>query len=270
MIEDFEKVVGNDYKNVKVEYNFHSHDYLCKHAVGDVYDYVNVAVQNGLKVIGISDHAIFPALYGAHLPYLDVKDIDALYLPQFEKAEKAFSGDIKIKKGIEIEYFDGNDDVYKKLLEKLDYLILGEHFVPYNGGWSFAFSSHTEEEAIYLYDVMIKGVKSGYFKICAHPDVVFSGVCPKTEKTLAKMDELISECVDNGVLVELNANGIRSNGWRYPTDELVEICKKRNAKVIVSSDNHKPEYLCDDYMKKLLCYAYKKGLNVAKAEDINV
>ena len=270
MLKDLEETVGEDYEKVKTEYNYHCHNYLCNHAVGNVYDYVKEAVKNGLKVIGVSDHAVFPALEDANLPYLNVKDLDKLYLPQFDEANEAFGDKITVKKGFELEYLENSDDVYENLLKKVDYLILGEHYVKIDGRQLFAFSEHTVSDAVRVYDLMIKGVKTGYFKICAHPDLIYSRTVGDDGRVLDKLTELIAECKEKGVLTELNANGLRCNhGW-YPTDELVNICKKLGAKVIVSSDNHRPKWLCDEYMKKLLCYAVKKGLDVAKREEIKI
>ena len=36
--------------------NYHTHHYLCGHAIGNVEDYVLVAIKEGFNEIGISDH----------------------------------------------------------------------------------------------------------------------------------------------------------------------------------------------------------------------
>ena len=51
-------------KGVRIKSNFHSHNYLCGHAVGTVSDYVKEAVACGLETIGISDHCNCP--YGGY------------------------------------------------------------------------------------------------------------------------------------------------------------------------------------------------------------
>ena len=40
--------------------NYHTHTYRCQHASGDVEDYCQAAVEQGLQVLGISDHTALP------------------------------------------------------------------------------------------------------------------------------------------------------------------------------------------------------------------
>ena len=41
---------------MRIKDNFHTHIYLCKHAVGNTAQYVKKAVNLGYESIGISDH----------------------------------------------------------------------------------------------------------------------------------------------------------------------------------------------------------------------
>lgn len=56
MLKDFDKITEEDIKDVTLDYNLHTHNYLCGHADGTVEDYVREAVKNGVKILGISDH----------------------------------------------------------------------------------------------------------------------------------------------------------------------------------------------------------------------
>ena len=40
--------------------NYHSHTYRCKHAFGEVVDFVKAASEADLEIFGVSDHAAFP------------------------------------------------------------------------------------------------------------------------------------------------------------------------------------------------------------------
>jgi len=108
--------------------NYHTHMYLCRHAIGTVSDYAESAIANGLSILGMSDHAPFEELkdrsvrmYPQELP---------TYLEECDRAIEKYSGQLKIYKGLEIEYFEGHDEMYRELLSKLDYLILGQHYIP--------------------------------------------------------------------------------------------------------------------------------------------
>ena len=262
MIKAYDDINADDLLDLKIEYNYHSHNYLCGHAVGTVSDYVKAAVENGLKSIGISDHFSHPALKGC--PYMNYEKFKNEYLPQFADAEKKYGDKIKIYRGLEIEYFPDYDEFYKTLLIDTDYLILGEHEYLYNGK---IFSSFADKDdlnaAIGYFDEVIKGVKSGYFSILAHPDLIFFNNLKPDERVLRKLEDAVKCCADNGVKVEINGQGARANGFGYPTDYLIEICQKLNAPVVVSADCHSPEALCDTVVKKLYAVAKKAGLNIA-------
>ena len=44
---------------MKIQTNYHTHTYLCRHATGTIDDYINRAIELGYTDIGISDHCPF-------------------------------------------------------------------------------------------------------------------------------------------------------------------------------------------------------------------
>lgn len=253
MLKDFCRLTDG-YENIKIKSNYHTHNFLCGHADGTVCDYVKQAVLNGLEEIGISDHCV--PFNGGCGQYMTEKTMDFDYLPQFETAKQIFGEKIRILKAVEIEYFEGNDDFYKRLLKKLDYLVMGQHEYMLGGKRKNSFADGTDEENVLAYiDNVIKGIKTDCFSIIAHPDLIFYHSPEVTEKIAVSFEELVIQAKKHGVALELNANGIRSHGFRYPTDLLVELIKKHNAETVVSSDCHSPKLLCDKYEKQLTAYA---------------
>ena len=260
MLKDYAELSANGDK-VKVVSNFHTHNYLCGHAGGSVCDYVKEAVENGMSVLGISDHFVSPL--GTYEPYIRHATLDDEYLSQFVPAEKQYGDKIKILKAVEIEYFSGFDGYYKKLLAKLDYLVMGQHEFIMDGRQMNSFCDGDDERSILAYcDNVLGGLDSGYFSVLAHPDLILYNRPEITPRVVAAFDRIVKTAKACGVAVELNANGIRYHGFRYPTDMLVELCKKYDAPVTVSSDAHDPKSLCDEYMRGLLAYTHAKGLNV--------
>lgn len=261
MIQKFGEISDSEAEKVQIEYNYHTHNYLCGHAVGTVSDYVKEAVKNGLKSIGISDHFAHPARLP--IPYMDEEQLKGEYLPQFAAAEAEYGKQIRIFSGLEIEYFAGYDELYEKLLRSVDYLILGEHDFMHDGKIECAFFTDNKNSVMAYFDRLIEGLKTGYFSILAHPDVIFSHGYKPDAEALRKFEDVIRCCIDCGVKAEINGQGAR-NGCGYPTDYLLDICKKLNAPVVVSADSHRPEALCDLYTKKLYCVAREIGLNIAE------
>lgn len=265
MLKNFNKLT-DDYKGIKVESNFHTHNYLCGHAGGTVGDYVAVAVKNGLSVIGISDHCTSPI--GGE-PYMTLNDLDKEYVPQFDEAQKLYGDKIRILSGVEILYVEGHDGEYARALDKLDYLVLGQHEYMFNGRRCNSFADGVDDDNVCAYfQNAAAGLRTGLFSVFAHPDLIFYNNPKVTNKIVDAFDSAICAAVENGVAVEFNANGIRNHGFRYPTDLLIELCKTHNAKVVVSSDCHSPKEFIDEPLKRLLDYAYKMGLNVVN--DIKI
>lgn len=261
MLKDYGDVTDVQRSKIKVVCNFHTHNYLCGHAGGSVSDYVKRAVDFGYESIGISDHCIPPV--GSYEPYFSLKNIGDEYLPQFDEAREKCGDKIKIYSGAEIEYFGGHDDYYRSLLQKLDYLVLGQHEF-FNGVYrmnSFVDGADESNFAAYC-DAVKGGIESGFFSVIAHPDLIFYRRHVPSASMVKHFSSMIERAAQAGVPVELNANGIRNHGFRYPTDLLIECCKKYNAKVVISSDAHSPQELLDDCVTGLYAYAQSHGLNV--------
>lgn len=250
--------------DINVESNFHSHNYLCGHAGGTVGDYVKAAVSHGLSVIGISDHCASPI--GTREPYMTVDNLDKLYLPQFAAARRKYQKRISILAAAEIEYFPDYDEFYKRLASKLDYLVLGQHEYLLDGERRNSFcDGNSEADILAYFSCATAGLRAGLFSVFAHPDLIFYRKPKITERVVAAFDAAISVAVENNVAVELNANGIRYHDFRYPTDLLVELCKKYDAPVVVSSDCHSPDVVVDECVLRLYDYALKNKLNVVNS-----
>ena len=56
--------------------NYHSHTYRCKHATGEVVEFVKAASKAGLKIFGVTDHVPFPddRWLDVRMPYEDLDD----------------------------------------------------------------------------------------------------------------------------------------------------------------------------------------------------
>ena len=179
-------------ENVSVQLisNFHTHNYLCGHAGGTVTDYVREAVCHGMKIIGISDHCLPPV--DSFDPYFSAYNIDKEYLPQFEEAEMLYGDQIRILRGVEIEYFEGHADYYKRLTDKLDYMVLGQHLFMLDDTVYNSFIDGNDDHAIVGYfDSLCAAVKSGLFAMIAHPDLIFYRRPKITPKMTAAFDKAV-------------------------------------------------------------------------------
>ena len=104
--------------------NYHSHVSLCGHAEGNVEDYIKEAIKHNYEEIGISDHAPIPVYFVGPEMHKELwlwhmmkrKDFENDYLKQLDYCINKYQNEIKIYKGLEVEYIPSKDYFYQYLL----------------------------------------------------------------------------------------------------------------------------------------------------------
>ena len=269
----------------KITTNYHTHTYLCKHAVGTIEDYIKRAIDLGYEELGFSDHFPFPKILSDAIYSLRMSEEDYVkyYLPSLNENIIKYKSKIKIYKAVEIEYFDELLDYYPKLVSELDYLVLGQHYITYQGSYISVYSPlNLEHIKKYAEEIEI-ALGLGYFKILAHPDLFFWGYNKWDEHTISISKRIINAANKNNVILELNANGIRNcekkgkynviknndsaaviHDYAYPKIEFFKLAKSMNAKIMINDDAHDPLYIHDDATIKAYKMAEELNLNIKK------
>lgn len=255
-----------------IKTNFHTHHYLCSHAIGETEDYVLEAIKNNYQQIGISDHGPLPI----EPPFYRMShyEFENIYLKDIERNIKKYQDQIEIYKGLEIEYIYNYDEFYLKLLEKVDYLLLGLHY--YSGdekkiNSKSSYDVYNHESLEEYTRLAIDAMNTGFFKIFAHPDI-FMISYPIFDSFAEDCVLRIAEAaIHNNVVLEFNVAGIRKginsypfreNDYWYPNRNFWNTISKTDAKVIIGSDCHSPELLEDEYVKFARELAKKYNLNI--------
>ncbi len=155
-------------------HNYHTHTSRCKHADGTEREYIEIAIQNGMKTLGFSDHA--PYLFPFHDYYSTFRmEVDKLeeYADCIRTLAKEYAKDIRILCGFELEYYPDYHKEEMAFLNKVqpDYLILGQHFIgneiTKHGGVSLK-----DDYALVAYVTQaLAGLATGDFLYLAHPDL---------------------------------------------------------------------------------------------------
>lgn len=248
--------------------NFHTHCKRCRHAFGTEEDYIKEAVKKNLVQLGFSDHAPFPRYdFGNRMPLSELKD----YLSTLDRLKQKY--DIQIFKGLEAEYHPMYEFYYEELFEeyKIEYLALGEHFYTKPDGEikNIYFAQSTLDYIDYA-KAICRGIKTGFFKFVAHPDLMFLNRFA-WDNNCQKASEAIIKCAEKyDAVLEFNANGYRRNkdtfpdGERYPYPHMNfwNMVKDTNIRVIVGSDCHEPHQLFDDKVELAYQTVNMLGLNV--------
>lgn len=257
-------------KNRIMNNNYHTHMYLCRHAIGDVQDYVEEAIRLGFKTLGMSDHAPFKELKDRSVRM--VPSDFPLYLQKCLDAREKYKNQIQLHIGLEIEYFEDHDEIYKDWLTKVDYLVLGQHYISDPNGRNNLRSSYdlAKKNLTKYVDMVIEAMKTKYFLFLAHPDLMLYSVSKFDSFIEEESRRLIQAAVDTNTPLEINANGIRRGTYMmhegqryiYPRLEFWKLVKEMGGKVIISSDAHRPENLYDDVVEEAYKFASQIGIEV--------
>ncbi len=206
-----------------------------------MYEYIEVAIKNGTKYFGFSDHA--PMDYD--LKYrMSLKEKDS-YENDVRNLRKKYENQIEILLGYEVDYLPKYHE--KSVLNAdVDYLIGSVHFLDH---WGFdnpefirEYESRDIDDIWKEYFTQIEFMaKSGLFDIVAHLDLmkVFKFL-PQTDiKTLAL--NTIKAIKKSNMVVEINSAGYRKPiNEAYPSREILELCYEYEVDITFGSDAHKP------------------------------
>ncbi len=242
--------------------NYHTHTPLCHHAIGTVREYIESAINAGIKKLGFSDHA--PQFYdGNFVSFMRMLPSDAEgYVKEVRALAEEYKSDIEIFLGFEAEYYP---PVFSKLKyfcreNGIDYLILGQHCLknePLNE-WSSA--PWTDKAKLTQYvDEVLEGLSTGSFSYLCHPDV-FRYVGEDEDFYHSENRRLCEGAKKLGIPLEINILGLMTNR-HYPSDRFYKIAKSVGNDVILGIDAHEPsaftEYVDDP---KITAFLKRNGL----------
>lgn len=266
-----------------IETNYHTHTYLCKHAIGDVFDYIEQAIKLNYKALAITDHApLIKSLTSIlHSRRMSFAEYYQIYIPSLEEARKKYQGKIKVLTGLEVEAFKEMSSYYPLFLKDVDFLVLGQHYIEKEGTYKSVYATLTEDEIKIYGQMIVRALQSGYFKILAHPEI-FSWNHLNWDQTCEEVSMMIIDAaIKNNVYLEVNANGIRNcyqtnnvfltnnkENYFYPRYEFWELVSKTNAMVLVNDDAHAPKCLSDAYTKKAYDLALSLHLNIMNDKEL--
>ncbi|MBR1531500.1 MAG: histidinol-phosphatase [Eubacterium sp.] len=240
-----------------MKYNLHTHTVRCFHAQGGDEEYVEYAIKNGYKLLGISDHCpyIYKDGYVSHMRMAPDEAED--YISSFRYLAGKYKNDIDIKIGFEMEWYpdlmDGQHEFLKTL--DFDYLILGQHFTEneqdknsvYTG--SRTFSVKTLDKYI---SQLLNGARSGLFTYVCHPDLInFAGSRKVYDK---KLGDMLEELKKLSLPIEYNFYGYIDSRW-YPYDRFWRLAKEVGNDVVIGMDAHTPLLFdMEDERKKMIAH----------------
>ena len=109
--------------------NYHTHTWRCLHASGTEREYVENAIQGGLRILGFSDHTPMPYPDGYVSNVKMLPDQLEDYVDTVLKLKQEYRDDIEIRLGLEVEYYPALFEALLVLVRPLpmEYYLLAQH-----------------------------------------------------------------------------------------------------------------------------------------------
>ncbi|MBQ9359595.1 MAG: histidinol-phosphatase [Lachnospiraceae bacterium] len=223
-----------------IQANYHTHTPRCKHAEGSEREYIEAAIANGFKTLGFSDHTPQPFDDGFVSGIrMDMEELDG-YVDTLKALREEYADRIDIRIGLEVEYYPSCFDKLMKEVRKrdIDYLILGQHFVPeeQEGFYAGSKTDRTYDIDAYI-DAVIEALETKEFMYLAHPDLIH--YIGDNEIYLSHMKRLCEYTSDKEVPLEINGLGMLTGRW-YPREDFFKLAVCEGCSFIFGCDAHKP------------------------------
>lgn len=258
--------------NGKITANYHTHTRRCMHASGEDREYVEAAIQAGIKILGFSDHTPYPTgtgfVSGMRMP-LSAADG---YFKSITDLKEEYKKDIEIYAGVEAEYFPEH---FHKLVEflddyPLDYMIMGEHFVPDEEHGCYVGALFTDKKILDMYvENVIAGMETGRFAYVAHPDLPNYCGDDKEQTMTEALSKICSAAKRLNIPLEINMLGY-VRGIQYPSERLLSIAAEHKNDMIIGMDIHNPKHFFNEKaVNRCVEMAEKHGIRLLERLKLN-
>jgi len=235
-----------------MDYNYHTHTYRCGHATGKEEEYIQRAIQCGMKHMGFSDHIPFRCSdgfeAGHRVQVAEAKD----YVKDIAILREKYKGQINIKIGFEMEYYP---EAFAAMRDGAiqfgaEYLILGQHFFgnEHDGHQHVIHETQSVEDLEKYTQLVTAAMQSGVISYVAHPDMLnFVGDRMDYRKETRKICELACQLQ---IPLEINFLGIRGKR-NYPNEAFWEIAGEVGSPVTFGLDAHDAQSAYDGESLKI-------------------
>jgi histidinol-phosphatase (PHP family) len=267
--------------------DFHVHE----HYSGDASEatvpaYLEAAEKLGIDEICFTTHLI---IAGQYTRYSIQPRLISKYIEEIEEAQA--STKIKLRVGLEVDYFPGEERHIASILNEYSFdFVLGSLHFPrgFNVGSGDGFSAFSagrkmEDVLCDFYSLWKDAVESRLFDVMAHPDYFRRAICqlglplPSFEEYGTKVLEAIDSLKSCGVGFEINSSGFKHNiDDCYPVRGFLKAAQKAGIDTVtIGSDAHGVDQLgmkLDVAVNKLreVGYSYFSVFSGRKAQRMSL
>ncbi|MDR0597494.1 MAG: PHP domain-containing protein [Treponema sp.] len=221
--------------------NYHTHTRWCRHGSGEIEEYIRAGIEGGLRELAFTEHIPLPG--DPDRLRMRCDELDAFDRDLNDLIAK-YASAIRIRKGLECEYYPDLLEYYEDLRDRLGYeiLLLGQHTSTDRRLDYFAIS-RPKDIGRYA-DEVCRGLETGFFTFLAHPDVPINSYLNPDRPFMDAMARIFRLCEERDIPVEINANG-QGRRRGYPCREVWELARNYKLRVLVCADaHHVPDLIC--------------------------
>lgn len=205
--------------------DLHMHSIMSGHAFGTVRELAQAASQQGLQLIGVTEHG--PAMPGT---------CDPIYFRNFVDAPRKLYG-VEMLYGSEVNVLRGGRmDLDDNHLRRLDYAIVGIHGLCYENEGTAGNTAN-----------LIACMENASVRIVSHPD---------DDKFPLDYPTLVAAAKELDVALEVNNASLRKTWLRPGCYEnyrrLLPLCAEQGVKIAVDTDSHDPGTVGDFTLARAL------------------
>ena len=224
----------------------HMHTKLCKHAEGDLFEYVEKAIFKGISEIAFTDHIPLPESFDlAHRMQLNDMEKYARWIQQ----ARGIYPEITIRFGIEADYYEGLEKYTESFISRYDFdiVIMSVHFIHHwpEGNWVFEydFPEKSKKEIYKDYLSTVKrGIETGLFDVLGHVDIIKSPGDSLIEIVPDDVNTLLETLKNNDMSLEINTSGYRKKVEEpFPGFDWLSLIKEKSVSLTTGSDAHHPD-----------------------------
>lgn len=187
----------------------HTHTIASGHAYNTILEMAKAASENGIKILGITDHSKAMPDASGDFYFMNLKAMD----------REAYGVELLLGVELNIIDFNGKVDLPSRYIKEMDIVIASLHTPCIQPG--------TMEENT---NALIKCCENPLIHIIGHPD---------DGSYELDMKRVVKAAKETGTILELNNNSIvfRKNA-RENDKKMLELCKEENVPIVIGSDAH--------------------------------
>lgn len=233
----------------------HVHTRHCRHATGEMEEYVLAGIDKGLSKLVFLEHL------EAGINYFDrtwLTDEDFKeYHREGIRLRKLYEGRIEVGLGVEVGY---NPEGKEELLARIavsgwERVGISCHFLPIEDGRHINLLSRNKHNIDIAKKAGTEQLLTTYFRtlheavtelpgtVLCHLDAALRHVpdLSFTDSHLRQIDHLLAAVKNKGMAIEINTSGFTMRGEPFPARQLLAMAISHDIPMVAGSDAHRPE-----------------------------